>query len=170
MRFLFSTLLIFSTFFIQINLFELISIFHIKPNMVIISIVSYSILRGDIEGAIFGFFLGLLQDVFFGNSIGLYALFGTLLGFFSGKPLRGYYNDNFLLPIIMVSTSVLVYEFSFYCFVFLFRGDVDIILYLTIIILPEMIYTTLLAWPVYKIIFILNSKLEAIEYNRKNMY
>jgi rod shape-determining protein MreD len=122
--------------------------------------VSYSILRGDVEGAIFGFFVGLMQDVFFGNVIGIHALLGALVGFFSAKPFKDYYNENYLLPLISVGLSFVLYELAYYMMVFFFQGRVEIFFYIRTIILPGAIYTLILTLPIYKIIFLINAKLE----------
>ena len=44
------------------------------PNTAFAIIISISLLRGRVEGCLTGFGAGILQDIFFGSSLGYYAL------------------------------------------------------------------------------------------------
>jgi len=157
-------------FILQTTIFEYIAVLGIKPNTAIVLIVCYSILRGDFEGAIFGFFTGLLQDLFFGKYIGLYALLGLLTGFVCGKPFKNFYRENYLLPLLLTAFSVIGYEFLFYATNFLFRAKVDWLYYLCRVILPEAVYTGLFSIPLYRLFYIVNSRLEKAERHARKLF
>jgi len=163
-------LVIFINFILQSTLFDYIRIGAIKPNTALVIIVCYAILRGDIEGAIFGFFAGLLHDMFFGNVIGLHALLGTIIGFFCGKPFKSFYNENFMLPITLVAVSSIFYEFGIYFFSFLFRGRIDIMHYFWTIILPTTVYAIILSVPIYRLIYGINDLLEEKEDKHRQLF
>ncbi len=163
MRVILFGLTIVINFIIQTSFLQNIEIIGVKPNTAIIIIVSYAILRGDLEGAIFGFFVGLMQDIFFGRYIGLYALLGMLTGFVCGKPFKDFYPENYLLSFFLVAISIVSYEFIFYFVNFLFRGKVELGLYLRKVIIPEAVYTTILTVPIYPIIYFINAKVEKHE-------
>ncbi len=150
-------------FVIQSTVFDYIQILGVKPNAIVLIIVSYAMLRGDLEGAFLGFFSGLLIDIFFSDFIGLHALLGMLTGYFCGKPFRNFYRENYLLPLVLVGVSVFCYEFAFYFTSFLFRGKVDFWYYLKNIILPESVYSLMIAIPVYRILYAINLRLEKHE-------
>lgn len=133
------------------------------PNFYIIIIVSFALLRGSKEGAIVGFFGGLIQDIFFGTSIGFYALLGMYVGYFCGKLNNDFYRDSFLLPITLTVFSTFFYELSVYIFTYLVRGKVQFIYYLNNIILPELVYTGVISIFIYQCIYFLNEKLELRE-------
>lgn len=148
-----------------------ITVFGIKPNTAIILIVSISMLRGSEEGALFGFFTGLLRDIYFSNNvIGVNALLCALLGYYCAKAFKDYYEDSFVIPLLLVLFSYTIYEALYYFMLYLFKGMVDIGFYLIYIILPGLIYTLLLTIPIYKIIYIINERLEFKERGRRKTY
>ena len=163
-------LVIFINFILQSTLFDYIRIGAIRPNTALVIIVCYAILRGDVEGSIIGFFTGLLQDIFFGSVIGLYALLGALIGYFCGKPFKNFYNENFMLPIVLVALSSLFHEFGFYFFTFLFRGRIDMLQYFWAIMLPGTVYATILSVPIYRLIYGINGLLEEREKKRRKLF
>ena len=154
---LFLTLII--NLILQSTVFGFIEIIGIRPNTAILIVVSYAILRGDAEGAAFGFFAGLLQDCFFGEIIGMHALMYMALGYASGKPFKDFFHENIFFPLILGSIGVLAYGLCFYVINFLFRGKLDFFYYFRKIILPETVYTTAIATPVYRLIYAINSRL-----------
>ncbi len=170
MRILTTSLVVIINFILQSTLFEYIEIIGIIPNTAIIIIVSYAMLRDDVEGAIIGFFSGLLQDMFFGRVIGLYAFLGMITGYLCGKPFKDYYNESYILPLILVVASVIGYEFVFYCTSFLFRGKIDIIYYFGNIIFPESAYTAILTLPVYRIVYVVNTKVLSYEKKKRKLF
>jgi rod shape-determining protein MreD len=163
-----TTLLLFINFVLQSTLFQYIAVIGVKPNTALIIIVCYSVLRGDAEGAVVGFFSGLLQDIFMGDYIGMYALLGMLTGFICGKPLKDFYRENYLLPLLVTAVSAIAYGFAFYFMSFLFRGKLDLLYYFRRIILPETVYTIVMTLPIYSFVYWLNNRVEHHErYTRK---
>lgn len=170
LRIIITALVIFINFILQSTLLDYIRIGAIKPNTALVIIICYAILRGDVEGAIIGFFTGLLHDLFFGNTIGLHALLYTVVGFVCGKPFKNFYNENFMLPIILAGVSSLFYEFGIYFFEFLFRGRINIIHYFWAIILPSAVYATILSVPLYRLIYGINDLLEEREHKHRKLF
>ena len=168
MRFIVMAFILIVNFILQSTLFNAIQIIGIAPNTAILIIVTYALLRGDMEGALVGFFTGLLQDILFGRVIGLYALLGLLLGFFCGKPFKDFYRENYTIPFFLVGVGYFAYEFAFFFLYFLFQGHVDLFYYFGRIILPGAVYTIILTIPVYRLMYAVNNKLECHErYTRK---
>ena len=155
---------------LQSTLFRYIEILGVKPNTALIIIVSYSILRGDVEGSILGFFSGLLQDIYFNDFIGLYALMGMLLGYFCGKPFKNFFRENFFLPLSLVAICSLIYQFIVYVVHFLFRARLDLPFYFRTIMLPASVYTVILVVPIYIFLYWVNNKLEEVEKNKPKFF
>ena len=151
------------SFVLQSTTSEYIEILGVVPNLTIIIIVSFAVLRLEVEGAIVGFFAGLLQDLFFGNVIGLNAFLYMLIGYMCGKPFKDFYKENYLLPVFLVSGGTFFYNFSYYILNFFFRGRIVFLQYLRLIILPEIFYNIILTLPIYGIIYFINTKLERYE-------
>ncbi|MDR1530850.1 MAG: rod shape-determining protein MreD [Clostridiales bacterium] len=170
MRVLIVALVIIVNFILQTTVFGYIEIIGVKPNTMLVIIAVYAILRGDVEGAIVGLCAGFLQDLFFSDALGHYALLGALLGFFCGKPFKNFYREHTMLPLLLTAGAIMVYEFVFYVSRFLFEGKVDLSYYFIRIILPETVYTMLFALPVYHLVFKLNNFLEKRENSRRKFF
>ena len=153
-------------FVLQSAAFQYITILGVKPNTALILICSYAVLRGDVEGAILGFFAGLLQDIYYNPVIGVSALLYMLIGYFCGKPLRDFYKENYFFAVFLVAASALFYQFAHYFAYFLFRGRIDIGYYFMAVMLPGAIYTVIAAIPLYGLVYLLNHRLERVEKNR----
>jgi rod shape-determining protein MreD len=161
-------ILVYINFLLQTTLLHHAAILNVVPMTSVLIIISYAILRGDVEGAIVGFFAGLLQDIFFMDYLGLYALLFALTGYFCGKPYKDFFTDNFILPVSLTLFAMMAYECVFYFINFSLQGRLwD---YFRIIILPETIYTTLLAVPMYRLMFWVNKRIEAYEKGRRKLF
>ncbi|MCL2420887.1 MAG: rod shape-determining protein MreD [Defluviitaleaceae bacterium] len=162
--------LIIINYVLQSTVFVQFSILGVNPDTAIIFIVSYGILRGDVEGAIFGFFAGLTHDLFGGQFVGLYAMLSMLVGYAAGKPFKDYFKDNYFLPFMVVIAATFSYQILFFFTSFLMRGRLDFWFYFTSIILPKTIYTASLAIPLYSLMFVINSRIEEYEHNRRTLF
>lgn len=152
----------------QSTILQNFSINGIIPNTAIIIVVSMALLRGSTEGAACGIAAGFLQDAFFGSSIGYYALLGMLLGFFAGKFNKGFYRENYVLPVIVGIVSTVVYESCIFLTSVLFSGNVMYFYFLLNVILPETVYNAVTTIIIYRILFSINGYLEEKEkYKRK---
>ncbi|MCL1842612.1 MAG: rod shape-determining protein MreD [Defluviitaleaceae bacterium] len=154
------TVLILLNFVLQATLFPHIAIMGVTPDTALILIISYAILRGDIEGAIFGFFAGLVQDALGGMFLGFFALLGFLTGYICGKPFRDFFKDNYFLPFFVVLVISLLYQLASYVGTVMFLGGHDFWFYFRTIILPKTIYTTSFSVPVYGFMHFLNGRIE----------
>ena len=163
MRILITAVYIIINFLIQSTILHYIEIRGVIPNTTIILVVSYALLRGSTEGAIVGFFTGLLQDIFFGTSIGYFALFTTVTGYLFGRGNHNFYRENYILPMMLCAVAVLLYETMIYITSFLFRGQLNIIYILVNTILPETVYSCIFTIPLYRILFGTNEWLELKE-------
>ncbi|MDE6182451.1 MAG: rod shape-determining protein MreD, partial [Eubacteriales bacterium] len=123
MRYLTYAVLIIINFLFQTTLFEYISIFNVKPNTMIILIVSFAFMRNDIEGALIGFFSGLLVDSFFGSFLGLNAFIGMLIGFLSGKIFTEFYKNSFFIPFLLTIICTFLNNIIFFFFNIFLRGE-----------------------------------------------
>ena len=157
-------------FVLQTSILPHIAIFGVTPDTALVFIVGYGVLRGDVEGAIFGFSAGMLQDIFSGGPIGMFALFGLLIGYMSGKPFRDFFKDNYILPFFIVLIAVLFQQFMIYISSFLLLGHLNLALYARTIILPTAIYTASLSIPLYSLLHFINARVERFEADRRNLF
>jgi len=152
---------------LQSTLFQHFEILNMLPNTALLIVVSYAILRGDVEGAIVGFFAGLLQDLFFAQYIGFYAMCGAVTGYLCGKPFKDFFRENYLMPVILVVAAMFANEIVFYVFHFLLFGQTDFWYYFHKLMLPATVYTLFLSIPVYRVVYGLNEWLERVRRRKK---
>ena len=144
----------------QTTLFKTLSFANISPNLLIIAVSSFGFMRGKKEGLWVGFFCGLLIDIFCGNYIGLYALIYMYIGFINGLFQKRFYPDDIKLPMLLIGGSDLFYNLVVYFFMFLLRGRLNFPYYFLHVILPEVVYTTLMTIFLYPLILFVNTRLD----------
>lgn len=148
-------------FVIQSSSYHYFKLADVMPNLLLILVVSTAYMRGRLTGMLMGFFSGLLVDLMFGSYIiGLYALLYLLLGYLMGFTHKIYSEDDYTLPIIFIGISDLIYSFFYYIFEFLLRGRLHFLFYLRRIIIPEIIYTIAVSVLLYKLLHMINHRLE----------
>ena len=163
-------LLIIIVFVFESTALGSVAILGVKPDLTLILIVSYAILRGDMEAAVFGFFAGLAHDICGGYFLGLYAMLGLLTGYLCGKPFKDFFKDNYFLPFFVVVIATVCYQILFYCAGVLFLGRVGLFYYTRVIIIPKTIYTASLSIPLYSLLHAANARIERYEYNRRGLF
>ena len=70
--------------------------------------VSFALIAGNPTGVLVGFCGGLLQDIFFGNNLGLYTLQYMLVGYLVGLLHGKLYVDKIFIPILTVIPANIV--------------------------------------------------------------
>ncbi|MCR4903315.1 MAG: rod shape-determining protein MreD [Butyrivibrio sp.] len=162
-RFIVTFLLVIASFILQTTLFRYFDFGHIVPNLLIIMTCTFGFIRGDKSGIWVGFLCGLLTDIMFGTYLGFYALIYMYIGFVVGQFSREFFRQNIILPILLIISGDFVFGFICYVLMFLFRVRLNFPYYLLHVILPEMIYTTIVAVFLYPLLMRINNKLEEIE-------
>ncbi|NDL67949.1 rod shape-determining protein MreD [Anaerotalea alkaliphila] len=168
MRMLVMGILLVLNIVFQSTLSPAIAINGVVPNFMMVTIVSFAILRGRVEGALIGLVFGLTQDILFGDVIGFYLLLYFYAGFLCGHLNRAFYRESIMIPLVMVGISEFLFNMLVYVSTFLFRGKVDFAVYLFYTIIPVVTYTTLAAVILYRLYIILNLKLEAHEHRERD--
>lgn len=157
----------FFVFILQSTVLRSVQIRGIVPNIMIITIISFALLRGKIDGAIAGAVLGLLQDIYFGDVIGFYAVIYMYIGFATGFLYMNFYKESILLPIGVMTAADILVNLIVYFFTFVFRGQLQFHLYLGQIIIPELIYTLFVGFLLYRVLYMINSVVEEIEWSEE---
>lgn len=153
-------LMIMICFLLQSTLFQSLSLASISPNLLIILTSAYGFMKGKKEGMAVGFFCGLLEDIFFGRLLGMHALIYMYIGYANGYFNQIFYGEDIKLPMALISASELAYGLGTYMIMFLMRSRFDFFYYLRRIILPELLYTIIVTLFVYRIIYMIDQKLE----------
>lgn len=150
-------------FLLQCTVFQKLSFASISPNLLIIVTASFGVMRGRKEGMWVGFLCGIISDIFFGDLIGFYALFYTILGYANGFFKRIFYPEDIKLPLILIGGSDFLLGNAVCILMFIMRSKFHYWYYMGNVIIPELIYTILVTLFLYQIILKINQKLESEE-------
>lgn len=154
-------------FILQNTVFSTLSFNGVKPNLLLIITVYFGFAASMNNGMLTGFFCGLLCDIFFASFIGVYSFFFVLLGAFSGVMARLFYQDDVIFPYLTIAVTDIVYGTVYYILMFLLRGRFVFTDYLKGIILPEVLYTLILALVLLPILHKCNAFFERLEIKEK---
>ena len=165
-RIIFYILFLLTSFVLQGTVFKSLDFGGIAPNLILVFVVSFGLIRGEKTGILLGFFAGLLMDIFLGPFIGFYSLILMYVGFMSGLFHKIFFAEDLKLPLMLVVFSDICYGFVCYILLFLLRGKLDLPYYFTHIILPECVYTTVVTIFIFPFCLFVNRKLEADERKR----
>ena len=147
-------------FILQNTVFQTLALASISPNLLVILTASIGLMRGKREGMLVGFCCGFLIDIFYGNLFGFYALVYMYLGYMNGFFNKIFYDDDVKLPMLLIGASEFLYSLIIYVFLFLIRTRFDFGYYFIHIIIPELVYTIVVTIFFYRIINVVNRKLE----------
>ena len=147
-------------FLLQTSIFPRMRLAGVTPNIMVIIITSFGLIRGRKQGMMIGFFSGLLLDFFSGTNFGFYAIIYLYLGFLCGLFKKLFFGDDIKLPLVLIGLSDVIYGVVIFVLLFLLRGKYDFLFYLTNVILPEAVYTILIAIPIYYVILKINQRFD----------
>ncbi len=146
MKILLKVAVIVVTLLIQLTLINSITILGLKPDLIMVVVVVFSLLRGAKEGTISGFASGLLQDIFSTGLLGMNALAKTVIGFFCGIIKEKIFREHilFIIPVIIFIASFMQ---SILMFLLLraFGIEYGLAWSLKQVALPEALYGSLLS-------------------------
>lgn len=147
-------------FLIQCSFFPHFTMAEVVPNLMIILTASAAIIDGSLSGCLIGFICGLLMDLTYGETPGLYALGFLVIGYVTGIVNRIIYKEDITLPLVVISTADLFYGLFVFAFGFMIRGRTSFLFYLRRIILPEVVYTAIIAIFLYRLILFIMLRLK----------
>lgn len=163
MRIVIATAIVLVNFILQTTALQYLEIRGVFPNTSLILVVSYALLRGRKEGAIFGVGVGLLFDVFFGAFFGAYTLLYAGIGYYIGRNEKQFYRENFILPILFCISATAFFEGLHFLGAMVFQQYGDVFYFAFSVLLPTLVYTVIVVVPIYRFLFGVNEWLELKE-------
>jgi rod shape-determining protein MreD len=94
----------------QVSIFSGVHVFGAVPDVLLVSLVAVSLLRGSVVGAVGGFFAGLLVDTATLGMLGLSSLVLTLAGYWIGRYGETTGRDRAHAPFLSVAVVTVLYE------------------------------------------------------------
>lgn len=143
---------------IQATILPLFTVNGIRPDLLLIVVVSSSLLLGKEHGVGIGFFSGLIQDLASGNIFGINVLSKLATGYVSGLAERKVFKEHLLLPVLAIAIATIFSHAIIFLMLFLLGYKVDLGEAITGSVLPLAFYNMVLAIPVHKLIYHLSRK------------
>jgi rod shape-determining protein MreD len=94
----------------QVSVFSRIDAYGAAPDLLLVTLVAISLLRGSIAGAIGGFYAGLIVDTAALGTLGLTSLVLTIAGFWIGRYGETTGRDRAHAPYLSIAVVTVIYE------------------------------------------------------------
>jgi rod shape-determining protein MreD len=137
-----------ATWFAQLNLPA-----QVKPDLVMVAVISYALLKGPYIGTNLGLLAGFLMDLVSGNIIGGGVLTKMLAGFAAGMLEKTIFKDNLLVPAITVFLGTIFFESLNLVIYLSFGANLSFFNMLLHTILPMAFYNAILAPVIYQLLY-----------------
>jgi len=140
--------LLFVAVVLQLSIMAQITILGGHPNLLLVTLVCVSLLRGAVFGAVAGFAAGFLADTGVFGTLGFTALLLTLAGYWTGRYGETTGRDRAHAPMLSIAVITLVYQVAALVLRYMLGqnapgGEVFAGLF------PTMLLNLLLTFPVY---------------------
>ncbi|MGD9049605.1 MAG: rod shape-determining protein MreD, partial [Anaerolineae bacterium] len=90
-----------------------LAIWSVFANLPLLVVVSWGLLRGPQEGALWGFIAGLMVDLLSGAPFGAATVSLIVIGFLAGLGETTVFRARIALPMIVMFLATIVYELLF---------------------------------------------------------
>jgi rod shape-determining protein MreD len=103
-------LILFCISLLQSTVMPRITVLGVHPDLVLIAVASWSILRGSEEGMLWAMIGGITTDLISGAPFGISTLGLLVVGFLSGLGQRNILRFDILIPILVIPLATLAYQ------------------------------------------------------------
>jgi rod shape-determining protein MreD len=134
---------------LQILLVSRVSVLGVTADLFLILTVVVAVSRGSMEGAIFGFFAGVIADIAFFQPLGVRALIYVMIGYFVGMFVARFGTASPLGVLILAGSSSFVGQFVFGLFQYTMGPRAGFFTMVGTQMIPGAILDALVAVPVY---------------------
>lgn len=108
--------IIVGVYLLQTVVVQEINFWGISPNLFLVVTCGISFLFGSTTGGVCGLIFGLLQDMNMGRAIGLNGFLFMHIGIIMGQFNKRFFKDNYVVALIFIALSTMVYELLVYIF------------------------------------------------------
>ncbi|SHI97895.1 rod shape-determining protein MreD [Desulfofundulus thermosubterraneus] len=129
---------------LQVTVVDLIHVKGVVPDLTFLLVVFYAFLRGQREGAFWGFVAGLMKDFITGNYFGLNALSTAVAGYLVGWSETRFYKDSSLVVMVLTFFATMVSQLIYYLLLVYLQIKIPPGVALVGVVLPSAMYNALL--------------------------
>jgi rod shape-determining protein MreD len=141
--------LLFAAAILQAAILDRIRILHATPDLLLVTLVGISLLRGSLFGAAGGFFAGLVLDTADLGTLGLTSLLLTVAGYWIGRYGETTGRDRAHAPFLSVAVVTVLVAVGQLVLHFMLGDHVSARLVLLDALVPGIALNLLLTAPVY---------------------
>lgn len=165
LTYLFIFLLVVCLYILQIFVIDGHSLFGLKPNLLLISVVTVSLWYGLYVGSIYSFIIGFITDLIFG-SYGQFTICYSIVGCIIGFLNYNYRKENKVALLYVTALATCIFEFSQYIlFIFKTTSYISVIYLLKHIIIASLL-NICIAYIIYGILYKITEKLDDDIYDK----
>lgn len=167
MRNIYKYILVALMIVLQATLFRYISFFGVKPDVVFIVVLGFSLLNGSAEAIILCLFAGLLQDILYNSAIGVVTLPLLIVCYITGLISKSVFRENTFVAFVFVFSGTLLYNLIVMFSMVLMKYEFNFIKSFIDIALLQAIYNSIITIFGYKYLIALN---KYINETRKKLF
>lgn len=134
---------------LQTVLLSHVSVLGVTADLFLILTVVIAVGRGSLEGAVFGFFAGLVADIAYYQPLGVRALIYVLVGYFVGVFVARFETTRPWSVALLAGVSSFVAQFVFGMFQYVMGPRAAFLTMIGTQMLPEAALDGLIAAPLY---------------------
>ncbi len=110
---------------LQSSFFDYFSLLGVKPDIVLTTIVFYSVFKGPVKGGSVGAMMGLIEDLFIGQFIGPMFVLRLLLGVGVGFFAKNIYKESILLPMLILFSATFLSNAYLWIFYSILKNNIS---------------------------------------------
>lgn len=153
MKAVFWGIIVIAALIIQATVMPLLAFQGVRPDLLLIVVVSSSLLLGKDQGVSIGFFSGLLQDLVGGNIFGLNTLSKLITGYLFGMAERKVFKEHILLPVLAMAVATFCNSAISFILLLLLGYKIELMSAIINTVLPLLMYNVIVAIPVHQVIY-----------------
>jgi len=144
-----TSLLLLGIALVQSTIIPYLAIGQIRPDLMLLTVVSWSLLRGNEEGIVWGFIGGLSLDLLSGAPFGLATFSLLVTSFLCGLGEANVFRTHVILPPVTAFAATLIYNALFLLLLGAFGYPVAWAASFRKVVVPTALFNTLLMPVVY---------------------
>jgi rod shape-determining protein MreD len=125
----------------------------VKPDLVLVIVITYALLKGPYVGTNLGLFAGFFMDLVSGSIIGGGVLTKILAGLSAGMLEKTIFKDNLLVPTLTVFLGTILFETLNLVIRLSFGANFIFMEMLLSVIFPMAFYNSILAPVIYQLLY-----------------
>jgi rod shape-determining protein MreD len=137
---------------LEVSVFSDVRILGGEPDILLVTIVAVSLLRGSVAGACAGFFAGLVVDTATLETLGVTSLLLTLLGYWVGRYGETTGRDRTHAPFLSVAVVTFLYALGGLALRFVLDEPAPARHVLVETLFQGIALNLILTWPVYWVV------------------